>query len=42
MSGEAYLIKFRDGTTLTLEKWFRKQLNSVKKLPEEPADIDKQ
>lgn len=42
MSGEAYLIKLRDGTTLTLEKWFRKQLDLARKLPEERADIDKQ
>jgi len=42
MSGDAYLIKLPDGTALTSEEWFRKQLDLMKKLPEERADVEKQ
>jgi len=42
MSGEAYLIKLRDGTALTSEEWFRRQLDLMKKLPEERANVEKQ
>jgi hypothetical protein len=42
ISGDAYLIKLPDGTTLTSEEWFRKQLDLMKKLPEERVDVEKQ
>lgn len=42
MSGQAYIIKLPDGTTLTSKEWFRKQLDLMKKLPDERVDVEKQ
>ena len=41
MSGQAYTIKLRDGTTLTSEEWFRTELDSTRKRPEERASGEK-
>jgi hypothetical protein len=40
MSGKPYTIRMPDGSETKTEEWFRKQLDSMKKLPSQRIDID--
>ncbi len=42
MSGEAYIIELRDGTTMTSEEWFRRELNLIRKPPDKRPGLNKQ